>query len=53
MKKRSRKSAKKDFEAERQARLALLSRLVDKLDDDSLKISSCELRMYLLDVIDI
>ena len=40
-----------DFESEKQAKMALLSKIVDKMDDESLILTSCEIRMYLLDVI--
>lgn len=53
MKKEVKKRINRDFESERQSRLALLSKLMDRINDESLKITSCELRMYLLDVIDI
>lgn len=53
MKKRAKKAIKRDFESERQSRLALLSKLMNRINDESLNMTSCELRMYLLDIIDI
>jgi hypothetical protein len=52
MKKRSKKTIIQDFESEKQAKMALLSKIVDKMDDESLILTSCEIRMYLLDIIE-
>lgn len=53
MKKRGKKVKTVDYENIKQSKIALLTKLVDKLDDNSLKLSSCEIRMYILDAIEL
>lgn len=53
MKKRIKRNINKQLDMVKQSREALLIKLVDMLDDTSLKLSSCEIRMLLLDAIEI
>lgn len=53
MKKSKKMVSIKDFEATKEARVSLLTRLVKLLDDDSQRLTSCEIRMYLLDAMDL
>ncbi len=42
-----------DYESQRQARVALLVKILDVLDDNECKMTSCEIRIRLLDIVDI
>lgn len=53
MKKRVKRNIEKDLNLVKQSREALLIKMVDMLDDSSTKLSSCEIRMLLLDAIEI
>lgn len=52
MKKSSKRYGYVDLESDRQASMALLFKLVDMLDDESINMTSCEIRMLLLDAIE-
>lgn len=53
MKKRGKKIKTVDYESLKQAKIALLTKIVDSLDDNLCSMSSCEIRLRLLDIMDV
>lgn len=53
MKKCKKNACNVDYESQRQARVALLVKILDVLDDNECKMTSCEIRIRLLDIVDI
>lgn len=51
MGKKKKKPAIHTMELDRISKIALLKKVIDMLDDDSQKFSSCEIRVRLLDVL--
>jgi hypothetical protein len=41
------------MESVKEAQDALLTKIIEKIDDNSLKMTSCEIRMYILDAINV
>lgn len=52
MKKKVRKYKKFDYEAEKKMRDEMLTNLVNMINDDEMKMSSCEIRVRLLNAIE-
>ncbi len=51
MKKRGKKVKQIDYEALERVRLSNMQQIVKNLNDDACNLTSCEIRMYILDAI--